>query len=687
MLPKTYNLPQPQSRTDCFKRAALSPAYDLRIPPATTRLPSRLAKTATNLTTEPPMRCRLPTAALLFAVAGIARAADPSPPVTVRETPAAITLDNGIVTLTFDKKFASPNSLVYHPTPGTSIELGDGGRAAVYWDANALPDKIPTGRENKSLPKAGYFQPFQALNSLKVLAATPEMADLVIDAGPSEWFSFHGQFHYVLRRGDSGFYVYAHLEHGPGMAAANIAQVRTVIRAENKGKIFTDEIIDDDRKGPPPSSPTVSIPQDATSRLADGTVYTKYQMSQFVSRFSAYGFAGHDTGLWMTWPSTDSCNGGPFKQELTVQIDNVMQALYQGQHYGAAGVHLADDEKWSKLYGPVFIYANHGGDPDTLWRDAQKQARAQQAQWPYAWLDNPDYPLKRGTADGRVLLHTGEASAPAADAWAILSSDEPGEQDADFEMRSRGYRFLARTDADGRFHFEQVRPGHYTLFVSGADQFEPFKKTGITVDAGQALHLQTLDWTAVTHGKKLWQIGTADRSTSEFHDGAQPIYRNYDAFRRYFDTFPHDVVFTIGQSKEAADWEYAQWSWYNEKPYWTIRFPLAAGDLPTKGTATLTLGIASAQASGLQVEVNGKNVAKLAIPKTGGSGYRSGAQDSMYLARTVTFNTALLHPGDNEIRLSQGRMEKFTPELLAQELRPKNDIMYDALRLEVQPLP
>ncbi|HVX86214.1 MAG TPA: polysaccharide lyase family protein [Phycisphaerae bacterium] len=611
----------------------------------------------------------------------MARAATP---VTVRETPAAITLDNGIVTLTFDKKYACINSIVYHPAPGQSLELGDGGRAAVYWDANALPDKLPPDRPDKATPKAGYFQPFQALNNIKV-SATPDMADIAIDAGPSEWFNFHARFHYVLRRGDSGFYVYAHLDHGPGMPAVNDSQVRNVIRAENKGKIFTDEIIDDDRKGPPPSSARLSTPQDATYRLADGTSYTKYQMSQFVSRFSAYGFAGHGVGLWYAWPSTESCNGGPFKQELTVQIDNVMQAMFQGQHFGAPGVHLADNEKWSKLYGPVFIYINHGGDSDSLWRDARKQAAVQQSHWPYAWLDNPDYPLKRGSADGRLLLHTDAGAAPAADSWVILDADEPTEQDADFEMRSRGYRFFTRTDSQGRFHIEKLRPGRYTLFASGDNQFEPFKKTGITIDAAAPVHLGDLDWPAITHGRTLWQIGTADRSTAEFHDGSQPIYRSYDAFRNYFTAFPHDVTFTIGQSKEAADWEFAQWGWYNEKPDWTIRFNLAAGDLPAKGAATLTLGIASAQTSNVLVNVNGKQVAKIPLPKTGGAGYRSGAQDSMYLVKYVPFDSALLRPGQNEITLGQARMQKFTPDLLARELRPKNDIMYDAIRLEVQP--
>jgi rhamnogalacturonan endolyase len=391
--------------------------------------------------------------------------------------------------------------------------------------------------------------------------------------------------------------------------------------------------------------------------------------------------------VWYTWPSTESCNGGPFKQELTVQIENVMQAMFQGQHYGAAGVHLADDEKWSKLYGPVFVYINHGGDAAALWKDAQNEAAQQRARWPYAWLENADYPLKRGSAEGRVVVRTERGAVAAAEAWVVLSTEEPGEADVDFEMRSRGYRFFTRTDGEGRFHLDGLRPGKYTLFVSGADQFEPFKKTGITIDAEKTAALGEMAWTPETHGRRLWQIGTADRSTAEFHDGSQPIYRNYDAFRRYFETFPHDVTFTIGQSKESADWEYAQWGWYNEKPYWTVRFPLAAGDVPAKGRATLTLGVASAQTGTVVVTVNGKKLPAVALPKTGGSGYRSGAGDSMYLVKVVTFDAGLLHAGENEVTFGQGRMEKFTPEVLAKELRPKNDIMYDAIRLEVQPLP
>ena len=77
----------------------------------------------------------------------------------------------------------------------------------------------------------------------------------------------------------------------------------------------------------------------------------------------------------------------------------------------------------------------------------------------------------------------------------------------------------------------------------------------------------------------------------------------------------------------------------------------------------------------------------MALPKTGGAGYRSGAQDSMYVVKYVTFDASLLHAGKNEITLGQARMAKFTPELLAKELRPKNDVMYDAVRLEVQAAP
>lgn len=141
------------------------------------------------------------------------------------------------------------------------------------------------------------------------------------------------------------------------------------------------------------------------------------------------------------------------------------------------------------------------------------------------------------------------------------------------------------------------------------------------------------------------------------------------------------MTFVIGKSKESTDWNFAQWGWYSRKPVWTIQFPLQS--VPA-GKATLTLGLASAETSGLQVKVNGQEVSVLHPKKSGAAGYRSGGQDSMYTVEYVTFDGTLLKPGVNEITLGHIRTAPFSssPDKLR---KASGEVMYDAIRLEVQP--
>ena len=131
----------------------------------------------------------------------------------------------------------------------------------------------------------------------------------------------------------------------------------------------------------------------------------------------------------------------------------------------------------------------------------------------------------------------------------------------------------------------------------------------MSVEAGKDSRFgRGLKWQPIRHGRRLWQIGVADRSSHEFKGGDD--YRHYDNFARYAKAFPDDVTFVVGKSKEAEDWGFAQWSTYSKKPVWTIQF-----DLPEapKGKATLTIGFTSAnppkgRTTNLAVKVNGKEV-------------------------------------------------------------------------------
>jgi rhamnogalacturonan endolyase len=362
-------------------------------------------------------------------------------------------------------------------------------------------------------------------------------------------------------------------------------------------------------------------------------------------------------------------------------MDNVLLGMLLGGHFGSGGLRFEDGEPWDKVYGPLFVYLNHGPSVEALWQDARRRARAEAARWPYPWLKHDAYPVERGTVTGRVRLSEGGGTGPARveGAWAILSP--PGE---DWTQSSKGYDFWTRVDGQGRFTLPKVRPGRYTLFLSRANQFQDFRREGVEVRAGRVTDLGELEWRPVKHGRTLWQIGTADRFSHEFKGGDN--YRHYGNWLRYPREFPDDVTFVIGKSKESTDWNFAQWSWYNKKPYWTVQFDLAQ---PLRGQATLTLGFASVQPprgrrTNLEVRVNGRKVSVVRLPKSGSAGYRSGCQDSTYQVVSIPFDAALLRPGSNELTLGHAEALPFSaPE----ERRRKafGQVMYDALRLEVDP--
>ena len=602
-----------------------------------------------------------------------------SSPVTAVEA-ETINLDNGIVSLGVSK---TKPEVVWLKLRRDGKEVAIGGpKAAMYYDANGGAKCPPVGAK---IPRAGYHVPWP----VKVTLAknTIEMADVALIEEPSAIFPFRTEVHYVLRRGESGFYAYAVVSHDASLPAASIGQNRFVVRGAPGTALFTDHVVDDARKGPFPTARVVKELQDTTWELADGTVYTKYDNTIFEADHHVHGMTGHGIGGWIITPSNEYMNGGPVKQELSVHTENIMIGTFESGHFGSAAIELTDGEKWSKFFGPCFVYFNGGGSSDQLFADAKRQAQDQIARWPYRWVSHPEYPIDRGPVSGQLQLTDGGSPQGA---WIVLAAP-----DVPWPMQAKGYEFWTRTDALGRFSIPNVRPGNYTLYASGADQFEDLHHDGLSVRAGQTTAIGILPWKPVSHGQRLWQIGRADHSAGEFRNGDD--FRHWGMFLRYAKDFPNDVTFTIGKSKECADWNFAHWTWFSKKPVWTIRFNV---NEPLSGKATLTVGAAAAnpighpptshegptgeRATNIQVKVNGRQIGLLDFIKSGAAAYRSGNQDSLYQMKLIEFDAALLKPGTNEITLGHAEAKPIPP-LEEQKSGRVGCVMYDAIRLEVAP--
>lgn len=585
------------------------------------------------------------------------------------QTADHIILSNGLLELSIPIHGGQPDG-IFLLHSGRKIAVA----RSMYFDANGGPDHIPASRRRQQ-PRKGHFALFRLHNKVQIVPAhMPGAAEVRVTVRPHFWFPFHIVIHYMMPPGQTAFYAWAQVSHSAKSPAAGFAQCRFVIR---NSRLFTHAVVNSKRMGRMPKWDVVKRLMNVTYLLRNGHVYTKYDNCIFEAHHYLHGVTGHGTGLWMIFASNEYLNGGPLRQNSTVYMPNVMIALFQSTHYGAGGVHVRAGQKWSKFYGPFLVYVNHGSNMRNMYANAKHRQIREAAQWPYSWVHNADYPLQRGSISGVIQTPMGQA---VAGAWVVLAAAGKS-----WAMQANGYEFWTRTNALGQFSIHKIRPGRYTLYATGANYFRSFRKPAVTIIANHTTVTGRLIWRHRMKGHVLWQIGTADRSTRHFRHGRN--VRHWGNFRWYRWEFPHDVTYTIGKSTPGRNWNFAQWTWYCKKPWWTIDFKC---NRKLSGLATLTLGIAAScppphqKSLRLRVILNDRLIKVITLKKSGMAVYRSGGQDSNYQVRYVRFNANLLRIGTNTIRLALQGATKFPTSVTELERGRVGAVMYDAIRLNVQ---
>ena len=239
-----------------------------------------------------------------------------TPPVTATQDATSIRLDNGIIHLDYSKTTATFDG-IYRYVDGKRQALATGSEA-YYWDTVSHADLEPAG---VTAPDNGNFRIH--MNPLPVqLVATPEAAEIVAPARHNGWFHFDVEVHYVLRRGDAGFYAYAVLRHPAALPGTTLAQMRFVSKTVTDGTL-SQFVIGEERQRSINRSEVQRELANATFLLADGTIKTKYQNSSYWAETLVYGDAGPHLGMWSITATPEYHNGGPLKQGQTVH-DNLL---------------------------------------------------------------------------------------------------------------------------------------------------------------------------------------------------------------------------------------------------------------------------------------------------------------------------------------------------------------------------
>jgi rhamnogalacturonan endolyase len=242
--------------------------------------------------------------------------------------------------------------------------------------------------------------------------------------------------------------------------------------------------------------------------------------------------------------------------------------------------------------------------------------------------------------------------------------------------QSGDYIFYVKADAAGKFTLPAVRPGTYTLYAwqTQGPITQSFAKDGIEVK-GDTLDLGAVEWDAPYHPNLVFQVGRADRMAGEFKFGSAP------RTNQWVNQIPSDLAFTVGQSKEASDWFYAQHS-----GTWAIKFNVTS--VPV-GNAYLTIPVAGGPGN-VTVFVNGTEVGNIAKGDDA-SVRRAANRSGVYARYEFTFPGATLKAGENVVSLQMpargGRRGGAAPGGNAPTGQQpgsmaNNGIMYDTVVLE-----
>lgn len=417
--------------------------------------------------------------------------------------------------------------------------------------------------------------------------------------------------------------------------------------------------------------------------------------------------------------------------------DPTLLNYWRGTHYGGSVLNFAANEYWTKVVGPMFVYVPTGKDPIALYADALKQAKVEQLRWPYDWVKGVDYTPanERATVKGKIKLVDTQASMPKftnllvglsyPDEAALPRNTRPSRVDSlprrdsvrqvlvdttvrrlpngkvanrgtylpprtqtqnfnfppqpiNWQNDAKHYEFWTEAATDGSFNICNVRPGTYQLHAVADGVMGAYDATvNITIRPGEKIDLGTVEWKPVRYGKMIFQIGTPNRSASEFYKGDD--HWHWGMYIEYAKYFPNDINFTVGKSDPAKDWyiyHVPHDTTFREDGKdmgratpWTIHFNMSS---KASGKATLRFGIAGSGARSLNITVNGKDLGAFTdIGGGGASPIRDGIEGT-WVERDFTFDASLLKQGENTIILTVPAGSVA------------NGMCYDVIRLEVQ---
>jgi rhamnogalacturonan endolyase len=325
------------------------------------------------------------------------------PDVTLVQTGHTAVLANGTITATLNTQSAEIISIRFH---GKEFVSDAGVHKRIYFSRDG---------------GATYENISHCVTS--VVKKTPDTIDIsckhTYTPAANDRAPWDVDVHFALRKGASGLYISVVNSHPASYPDLNVGEWRMVwstpqVQGEHLlENIYVDSVRHWLLPSPDDMSKAVPVPgaPKEVSKLTTGSwkdrLDCKYMYAAPYWEMGCWGFASNKNHLggWFVFGSHEFFNDGPTKQDLDVAVGTGLVHLNMN-HYNGTGFRIKQGEEWTKCYGPYLFYCNNKPGGDACWEDAKAQAVAEQAAWPYDWVDNTAYPLAqaRGSVQGKLII-------------------------------------------------------------------------------------------------------------------------------------------------------------------------------------------------------------------------------------------------------------------------------------------
>jgi Polysaccharide lyase family 4, domain II/Polysaccharide lyase family 4, domain III len=313
---------------------------------------------------------------------------------------------------------------------------------------------------------------------------------------------------------------------------------------------------------------------------------TKYDFSTYEYLHQAQCAYGSQFGACSIFPSMETGEGGPTKQDLAF-TGNILMGELNSNHLNNDSPGYVTTGNTTRIWGPVGFQFSEGQADTTIYTNAVNSIPTALTNLASdTILVNAGYVPTGGTARGNVEpFIAGGGSSSANTAWEVLS-----DPNTNMQYSGNGYQYWTANNTSGDATIFNVWPGTYRLSAYVLGEWGELRDDGVTVTANSTTELHGLTFTPENFSPSgdapVWTIGTPDRSSHEFLHGKNNYGdtgscsgcddREYFGAWNYWADFAANhgsVVYyatAVGSTpatNNTLDWNYTQWNQFDPGLY------------------------------------------------------------------------------------------------------------------------